>query len=210
MKKLLNLNRLSTFFIISALIIVLDQIVKMIIYFTFQEGEYVRVLGMDWFKIHYITNPGMAFGMQFGGEYGKIILSLFRIAAMVFIAIYMRKLFMQKAHKGLLICIAMIFGGAIGNIVDSTFYAFMDANELMVRNAPFKLFHGKVVDMFYFDIAEGYYADWIPLVGGDHYSFWPIFNIADASIFVAVVLIIIFQKQFFKEKEKEKVVSTSE
>ncbi len=192
-------TKLSTYFLISIVVIVIDQIVKLWIHNTMYEGEEFSVLG-NWFKIHYITNPGMAFGAQIGGEYGKIILTVFRLVAMVAIIFYMRSLYYSRTHSGFLACISLVLGGAVGNLVDSIFYGkFLD---LIVDKAPSPWFHGKVVDMFYLDIAKGYYPkDW-PLVGGDYYSFWPIFNIADAAIFCAVIAILIFQKKFFPEKEK--------
>lgn len=193
-------TKLSTYFLISIAVIVIDQIVKLWIHNTMYEGEEFSVLG-NWLKIHYITNPGMAFGAQIGGEYGKIILTIFRLVAMVAIILYIKKLYHKKAHNGFLICISLVLGGAVGNLIDSIFYGkFLN---LIVNGAPSPWFHGKVVDMFYLDIAKGYYPKSWPFVGGDYYSFWPIFNIADAAIFCAVIAILIFQKRFFPEEEKE-------
>ncbi len=155
----------------------------------------------DWFKLYYTLNPGMAFGMQFGSDYGKLGLTLFRIVAMVFIAYYLYKLAKDNTHQGVLWSMALILGGAIGNVIDSTFYGvFLD-------NAPYDAitpwFHGQVVDMFYLDIWEGRVADWVPLWGGDYLSLWPIFNIADAAIFTGVAIILIFQKRFFNAMKQE-------
>jgi len=152
-------------------------------------------------------HPGMAFGMQIGSEHGKLILTLFRLIAVSGIAYYLFYLAKKGVHKGLIWCIALILGGAIGNVVDSTFYG------VLLNNAPFDAptawFHGQVIDMFYIDIWEGRVAEWIPIFGGDYMALWPIFNIADASIFIGVSIILIRQKSFFVEnKEDESVQPT--
>ena len=159
----------------------------------------------DFFKLHYVTNPGMAFGVEIGGNYGKIILTTFRILAMFGIAYYIKKIFTQGLHKAYQICVALIFGGAVGNLIDSIFYAVLDPNLIVkikddsgnLINPPTPWFYGKVIDMFYIDIAHGYTpVDW-PIFNGVYYSFWPIFNIADAAIFCSVIFILIKQKTFF-------------
>jgi signal peptidase II len=160
----------------------------------------------NWFKLHYTLNPGMAFGMQIASEHGKLILTVFRLIAVTGIAYYLFYLAKKGVHKGLIWCIALILGGAIGNVIDSTFYG------VILNNAPFDSpslwFHGQVIDMFYIDIWEGRVAEWIPVFGGDYMALWPIFNIADASIFIGVTIILIMQKVFFKEGKKEDDVST--
>lgn len=199
------------FFLLSLGIIVLDQAVKMIVHFNMDYGSVgqIRLIG-DWFKLHYTLNPGMAFGLQLGSSYGKLILSVFRLFAMAGIAYYLYTLIKKNAPQGLLWCIAMIFGGAVGNVVDSTFYGVFLENA--PENAPTPWFHGQVIDMFYFDIWEGFVADWVPFLGGQYYSLWPIFNIADASIFCGVAVILIFQSKFFKKDspEKEEELTSSE
>lgn len=191
--------KLYHYFLIAIGIIALDQASKILVYNTMSQGDEIKLIG-DVLKIHYITNPGMAFGIEIAGDYGKIILTLFRLVAMFFIAHYMRKLYQKKAHPGFQICVAMIFAGAIGNLIDSVIYGV--ALDLVVPGANTAWFHGEVIDMIYVDIAQGFYPDWVPVVGGDYYSFWPIFNVADSSIFVAVCVILIFQKKFFGEEEK--------
>jgi signal peptidase II len=162
--------------------------------------EFVVFPGLNFFKIHYTTNPGMAFGLEIGGDNGKLILTLFRLVAMVGISWYLVKLAKKDTHPGLLWSIALILGGAIGNVVDSTFYGvFLDGN--VIEGAPTAWFHGQVIDMFYFDICYCYFPEWVPIFGGQRHALWPIFNIADASIFVGVAAILIFQKKFFKETE---------
>lgn len=169
-------------------------------------GE-IRVFG-DWFKLHYILNEGMAFGIQFGYEYGKLGLTLFRLVAMIFIAIYLYRMAKKELNPGLLWCIALILGGAIGNVVDSTFYGVWLNNADPDAITPW--FHGKVVDMFYLDIWEGYVADWVPFWGGEKIALWPIFNIADAAIFVGVFMILIFQKRFFAKHHSEAIEGKNE
>ncbi len=190
------------YFLISLIVIIVDQIVKMLVHYNMTMGTSGQILILgDLFKLHYLTNPGMAFGMKLNFEYGKLILTLFRIGAMFAIGYYLYLLVSKKASNGLLICIALILGGAIGNLIDSVFYGvFLDNAPY---DAPSPWFHGQVVDMFYIDIWEGYLPKWIPILGGDYMALWPVFNIADASIFVSICLILIFQKRYFKKNEIE-------
>jgi len=187
------------YYLISLGIIALDQLVKLIVHFNMDMGVQgqIPILG-DFFKLHYLTNPGMAFGMKIGTEYGKLFLTLFRIGAMVAIGIYLFKWIEKGVHKGLLVCVSMILGGAIGNVIDSTFYGVYLNNA--PYDAPTPWFYGQVVDMFYIDIWEGRIADWVPMIGGDYMSLWPVFNIADASIFIGVLTILVFQKGFFNQE----------
>jgi signal peptidase II len=151
----------------------------------------------------------MAFGMKLNFEYGKLFLTLFRLVAMVGISYYLYTLINKGMHKGMLVCIALILGGAVGNVVDSIFYGvFLDNAPVGV---PTPWFYGQVVDMFYVDIWEGRVADWIPFLGGKYMSLWPVFNVADASIFMGVFSILIFQKSFFHiEDEEEEPAETAE
>ncbi|HEX8545373.1 MAG TPA: lipoprotein signal peptidase [Cytophagaceae bacterium] len=190
------------YYLLSIGIIILDQVVKLLVHFNMAYGMpgQIKVFG-DWFKLHYTLNPGMAFGITLGSSYGKMLLSGFRMVAMVGIAVYLYNLAKKGAPQGLLWCIALILGGAIGNVVDSTFYG------VFLNNAPYgsptPWFHGQVIDMFYIDIWEGIVPEWVPILGGEYYSLWPIFNIADASIFLGVSIILIMQKTFFKEDKLE-------
>lgn len=187
------------YFWLTFLLIVIDQIIKIAIHKYLQyEGNEVPIIG-NFFKLHYVLNKGMAFGMTLDfipKPYGKIVLSLFRIVAMFGIGAYLVSLARKKAHVGLLWSIAAILGGAIGNVVDSTFYG------IIFQNAPFDSptpwFHGQVIDMFFVDFYQGWLPEWIPVWGGTWYS-TPIFNFADASIFCGVVTILIFQNTFFDE-----------
>lgn len=195
------MNKYFKYFFISFLVIVIDQVVKMLVHFNMEMGltGQIPIFG-DFFKLHYLTNPGMAFGMKFDHVYGKLVLTIFRLFAMVGIGYYLHSLIKKGMPSGLLWCIALILGGAIGNVVDSTFYG------VLLDNAPYKSptpwFHGQVIDMFYIDIWEGRLPSNLPIWGGKHMSLWPVFNVADASIFVGVAFILIFQKKYFKEDKK--------
>lgn len=188
------------YFGITLIVILLDQAVKMLVHNGMDFGTVgqIKVFG-DWFKLHYTTNPGMAFGMQLGSEYGKLILTSFRLIAMFGIGYYLYALIQKKAHPGYIVCISMILGGAVGNLIDSVFYGVWLGNAPF--DAPSHWFHGQVIDMFYIDIWEGFIPEWVPLMGGSYTALWPIFNIADASIFVGVAIILLYQKRFFEENE---------
>ena len=183
------------FYLISFAIIFLDQTVKLLVHYNMDMGMMgeIHVFG-DVFKLHYTLNPGMAFGVELGSNYGKIILTMFRLLAIVGISWYLHQLITQNGQKGFLICMALILGGAVGNVIDSVFYGVFLQNA--PYNAPTPWFNGQVIDIFYLDIWEGLLPRWIPVLGGQYYSLWPIFNVADSSIFVGVLLILVFQKKF--------------
>ncbi|MGB3588166.1 MAG: lipoprotein signal peptidase [Tunicatimonas sp.] len=194
------------YYLLSIGIIILDHTVKLLVHNNMDMGVIgqIPVFG-DWFKLHYTLNPGMAFGMELGSEYGKLILTIFRLFAMVGIAYYLYALAKKKVHSGLLWSVALILGGAIGNVIDSALYGVLLDNAPYGSSTPW--FHGQVIDMFYVDIWEGRVADWVPIWGGKYMALWPIFNIADASIFVGVAIILIFQNRFFNEKESRSAAS---
>ncbi|MDI9858755.1 lipoprotein signal peptidase [Flectobacillus roseus] len=189
------------YFWLTFLLIVIDQIIKLAIYhFLKYEGNEVPIIG-DFVKLHYVLNKGMAFGITLDflpKGYSKIVLSLFRVFAMVGIGYYLTKLAKKNAHEGLLWSIAAILGGAIGNVIDSTFYG------VLLHNAPYDSptpwFHGQVIDMFFFDFYQGWIPEWVPVWGGSWYS-TPIFNFADAAIFCGVMAIMIWQNTFFASLE---------
>jgi len=193
--------RYFKFYLATLGVIILDQVIKLWVYFNFPyegfEHESIRI--GDWFKLHYITNEGMAFGISIAGDHGKLVLTLFRLVAMAGIAWYLYHLAKKDAHPGLLWSIGLILGGAMGNVVDSVFYGvFLD---LPTQDAPYLWFHGRVIDMFYVDICHCQIPSWVPFIGDTTYPLWPIFNLADAAIFVGVVVILIFQSRFFAEQE---------
>jgi signal peptidase II len=194
------------YFFLTLGIILIDQTVKIMVHYNMYLHEEISILG-DIFKLHYTTNPGMAFGWKLGGEYGKFLLTGFRLVAMVAIAWYLIKLAKKDSHPGLLWCIAMILGGAIGNVIDSALYGVLIPGNI-TGEVPTPWFHGEVIDMFYVDICYCYFPEWIPFFGGQTHALWPIFNIADASIFIGVVVILIMQKKFFKEDKKEEVAAS--
>ncbi len=154
----------------------------------------------------------MAFGMKWGGDTGKIILTVFRLIAACFIWYWLTTLVKRKAHTGLIVAVSLIFAGAVGNIIDSVFYGmiFSDSQKLGTIATLFPpgggyaaILHGQVVDMLYFPIFEGYLPKWIPWYGGAYFIFFrPVFNIADASITSGVLLIVLFQRTFFSTKEE--------
>lgn len=198
------------------LILLIDQALKIWIKTNMYIGQEYNVFG-NWFIIHFTENEGMAFGMKFGGEYGKLILSLFRIVAVAAIGWYLYRLIKENADKLYIICMSLIFAGAVGNIIDSVFYglifseSYFNIAQFMPAEGGYAgLLHGKVVDMFYFPLFSGYYPDWFPLWGGEDFLFFrPVFNIADSAISIGVVLLIIFQKRFFnKENDKKENTDT--
>ena len=199
----MNLDRPNyyKYFFISIIVILIDQTVKMLVHFNMHLGEEINVLG-EWFRLHYVLNPGMAFGLEIGITNGKLILTLFRLIAMVGIGYYLYILIKRRMHNGLLISIALILGGAIGNVIDSTFYGvLLEGNAPLDAITPW--FHGKVIDMLYFPLISGVIPDWVPFWGGDSFQFFrPVFNIADSSIFIGVAMILAMQKKFFAEEEK--------
>ncbi len=167
-------------------------------------GEEYHVAG-NWFIIHFTENRGMAFGMEFGGDYGKLILSVFRILAAIFGVFYIRHIIKTRHHIGYMVCVSLIFAGAVGNIIDSMFYGllFSDSNfqlaEFMPADGGYAGFlHGHVVDMLYFPLYNGTFPEWFPVWAGEPFQFFgPVFNFADASISMGVIFILLFQKRFF-------------
>ena len=190
----------TKYILLSALVIILDQAVKLTVHSNMALNTEFSVLG-DWFRIHYILNSGMAFGLKVDWEYGKLLLTVFRMFAMVGIGYYLITLVKRQVPQGLCWSIALILGGAIGNLIDSVFYGVYLNNAPLDAISPW--FHGQVIDMLYFPIIQTTFPSWIPIWGDQSFEFFrPIFNVADASIFVGVAIILLFQKKFFPIKSK--------
>ncbi len=195
------------YFILALVIIVIDQTSKLLVYKYMYLHQEINVIG-DWFRLHYLLNPGMAFGIRWNNEFGKLALTVFRIAAMFGIGYYLWKMAKRHAHTGFLWCMALILGGAIGNVIDSIFYGVVLYNHPIGSPTPW--FHGQVIDMLFFPIFDYYWPDWVPFVGGDYFLFFsPVFNIADSSIFIGVVIILFCQRIFFKDRIEVKETSPS-
>jgi signal peptidase II len=203
--------KLRSAFIIVALVIIIDQALKFWIKTSFPYGHVMDIAGQKWAQLYFIENPGMAWGMELGGNWGKMILTLFRLAAVTFGTWYLIRIVRQKYSTGFIVCAALIYAGALGNLIDSMFYGMIFEESSYVHIA--KAFpaaggyggflHGKVVDMLYFPMIKSTFPTWLPLLGGKDFEFFsPIFNIADASISVGVITLLVFQKRFLHKKEE--------
>jgi len=189
------------------LILLADQTLKILVKTSMPLYQQIPILG-NWGILHFIENNGMAFGMSLPGSWGKILLTSFRMVAVGGIIYYMRQLISIKAHTGLILTLAMVMAGALGNIIDSVFYGIIfnestpyQAATLFPQGGGYApLFQGKVVDMFYFPMIKGNYPDWFR-DGSSFIFFRPVFNIADSSITVAVAIILFSQKRFFRHVE---------
>ena len=189
----------NKYYILTLAVIFLDQVTKLLVYYNMHLYEEFNVFG-DWFRIHYILNEGIAFGLKADWAYSKVVLTLFRLAASVAGGILLYRYARKGTHPGALWAGSLILAGAIGNLIDSMFYGIIFDNA--PYNAPFAFLNGQVIDMLYFPLFSFYWPAWLPFVGGEYFHFFSaIFNIADSSIFIGVMILLIWQKRFFPEKK---------
>ncbi|WP_051718482.1 lipoprotein signal peptidase [Hymenobacter sp. IS2118] len=188
------------FFLLALFIIVIDQLSKWAVHTYMQPGSAgeIPVLGQV-VKLNYILNPGMAFGAQLPAPYGKLILTAFRSLAVLGLVYYIIRLCRQRVAAGYIACMALILGGALGNLIDSIFYGVIYNNAPL--GSPTRWFYGQVIDMIYVPLYVGYFPKSWPLIGGSYSNGFPIFNIADSSIFIGVALILLNQSRFFNESQ---------
>lgn len=197
------------------LIIFADQALKFYIKLHYFAGEEHNIVG-SWFRIHFVENEGMAWGWKFGGSWGKYILTGFRLVAVVYGTFLLRRFIREHYHRGFIICAALIYAGALGNLIDSLIYGRIFEQSSQFSQNVAHLFpagggyagvlQGKVVDMLYFPIiTNAHYPKWVPFFGGDDFEFFrPVFNIADAAISTGVIVLLVFQNRFFKKQHIEK------
>jgi len=203
----------SKVFLLIFIILLIDQVSKIIVKTNMYMGESIPVIG-NWFIIHFIENNGMAFGFEFAGNWGKLALSIFRLIAITALTWYILHLIKQGAPAGFILALGLITAGAAGNIIDSAFYGLI-FNEptyptslaegsgvatLFPEGGGYaKFLQGRVVDMFYFPVLKGYYPEWIPWKGGDAFTFFrPVFNVADSAITIGVGWILLFQRKYLR------------
>jgi signal peptidase II len=216
--KFLTVKLRSAIFII-ALVIIVDQALKIWIKTNYPLGPVTNMFGLPWAKLYFIENEGMAWGWKLGGEWGKMLLTLFRLAAVIFGSWYLGRIVKHNYSRGFIICAALIYAGALGNLIDSLFYGlifeestYSHIAQIFPAHGYGSFLHGKVVDMLYFPMIHSNFPTWIPFIGGKEFEFFsPIFNIADASISVGVITLLLFQKRFLRKHhaEHQETVATS-
>jgi signal peptidase II len=198
-------------------IILIDQVLKIWVKTHMVLGQ--EFIITNWFRIHFTENPGMAFGMMLPGVWGKLLLSGFRLVAVAGGIWYLSKVIKEGAHWGFVTAVSMILAGAMGNMIDGTFYgvmfseSFTHVAQFMPEQGYAGWMQGLVVDMLWFPLFHGFFPEWVPIWGGEYFEFFRfIFNIADASITVGVVIILLFQGVFFAHEAKatEPVATTPE
>jgi signal peptidase II len=208
--------KLRSAILIILVIIIADQALKIWIKTNYSFGPVTNIFGRPWAQLYFIENEGMAWGWKWGGDWGKMLLTLFRLAAVIFGTWYLGRIVKQNYSKGFIVCASLIYAGALGNLIDSMFYGMIfESSEnghiagMFTGNGYAGFLHGHVVDMLYFPMVDSTFPDWFPFVGGDRFEFFsPIFNIADASISVGVIVLLLFQKRLVRKQEPESNPST--
>lgn len=197
------------------IVLLVDQLLKIYIKTNYTYGQIHYIFGLQWARLHFVENKGMAFGWEIGVSYGKLLLSLFRIAAIGLLAYYVKQLIKEGNSFRLISCFVLILAGAIGNMIDSAFYGLIFNESLYSSTASWTIgnpdisgyasfLHGRVVDMFHFPIINGYAPEWMPLIGGEHVEFFkPIFNVADTAISIGVFNLLAFNFSYFKTPKDE-------
>ena len=216
--------------LIVALVIFADQALKIYVKTNFLLDSTHPVAG-NWFKLYFVENPGMAYGLKFGGSFGKLFLTIFRLVAVVFGTWYLGSIVKKGYTKGFIICAALVYAGALGNLIDSCFYGIIFDKGMVYAPVPVddyvrysglatfsnkgyaSFFHGNVVDMLSFDIFKFSLPSWVPFVGEETFNFFsPIFNIADAAISTGIITLLVFQKSIFTKtqiKPNQQTIETS-
>jgi signal peptidase II len=200
----MSLGKKSAIFI--SMILIVDQVLKIWVKTHLQIGQEIHLFD-NWGILHFIENNGMAFGMEMGGRGGKLILSIFRIIAIIGIGVFLNSLIRKKANLGLIFAVSAIMAGAVGNMIDSLFYGVIfneSYNQTAILFPPgggySSFLHGRVVDMFYFPIINTHWPEWSPIKPGESFVFFrPVFNIADSAITCGVISILLFQKKMFRD-----------
>ena len=213
----MKLSKGSWISLLVILLLVIDQTIKFAVKLNMTIGESIPVFG-NWFQICFIENNGMAFGMQFGGSIGKLALSLFRVVLIGFIIVYIRRLIKREdTPTGVLVGLALVLVGAVGNVLDCLFYGeifsastYTQVAQLFPPDGGYTgLLYGKVVDMFYFPIIEATWPQWMPFCGGEDFIFFsPVFNIADSCITIGVILLLLFYRRFLSDDLEPKKETT--
>lgn len=206
------MKKSTTVALIIIAVLILDQWLKIYVKLNIPYGNGFDILGWSKAKIHFVENDGMAFGFSFGGYYGKLFLSVFRIVMIGFLFYLLSGLIKSKQSLGLIISFGLIVAGAIGNMIDSAFYGLIfsessyhhrDIATFLPEGGGYSSFlHGNVVDMLYFPLINTTWPEWVPIWGGKAFQFFkPVFNIADSSITCGVASILLFHRSFFKNEQ---------
>ena len=201
----MSLSKGQRLLLLGVLLVVIDQVIKVLVKTQMTLGEHIPVLG-NWFQLLFVENKGMAFGMSFGGVIGKYALTVFRIALFGALVWWISKLLKREkpVPTGVLVGLTLITAGALGNIIDCLFYGLVFSESTLSTVATLghyaPLMQGKVVDMFYFPLWT--WPDWVPLLGG-HIFFEPVFNFADSCVTVGAIYLILFQYRFFAKEDAE-------